>query len=1076
MCDLIDLNSPDVRGVSDSAKLASPLIPVPKNDECSSESSSSATEKHENLGNNPFDTVLHETAEYISKKGDPFEMMLQRAMKFKSRKNTEHLKAQSVEFMDDFTPKRKKRYQKMMNKSLDVLDTSSLENKLGPFNGNRKEHEESVNMTTAVICDNNVTENASVPEKNHEIFATSPSLFELSLLDISAMDDTLSDTCFNSKANSDISSENALFKKFIFPSTAYLKPPNLQHSLSHKVERSPIKLVCLSKRSKSLTDGQKILQRVSDTSSCLDRAFVESKLSTFSSLSNVSSITKLTSTSISSSLLSNDTMNHAFLDTDLLGRTSQKKINTTENSEEIKIKQWDLSDLAEKLNKLKCVMNETSNVSNATENKSNSMKEENRQITNDKLIDVDVFIPEQNINKECNKSSISTSSSDSNTDKAHKSIIKEAKVLARTFEELALKTDSSASTNDDFISNNTLWMSELLPAFEDEPVVDNLIELPVSPEKSIEDSKNNSKKQSFVNIDENSLKETSSELSTSNIKQTIVTSLLSDLKKIVKTEDNPEANKLFNNLEKALNVNCKNNTELLMTYLNISNELQSPQKTLSEDVERSEKTNTDKNEEKNEKISDENLCNNEKLPLDINKKFGNTSETATVSDNSSSIKSSSCKDNSENDLDINSSKENTGCAEEENNQTDEKLAIELLMSLGKLLSGQTEDVTTMQLLKNIGKALNVVSNSSKIESEVQTDRKIHNVQQTSVKASESDRTSHSTKTAHRRSLQLESKSKSLEKTNRKSTSGIDSLSKSTSGMPIRKQKNTSELDDRKRLSSDPSHPVNKKTTISEACNVRKAKVSQLDTKKEKSIAISDVKNKLKKKSEVINKKGPMKAVHPVDSMQKKRASIGRHTSSSQSTPPKVNKSTSRSKIISSTPNSIDNNYYMPKKPTKSKPVASSTPDGHNSKTLGAQIMSTNKKRNISCEISPVTMHANTNSSDERKDSPKRVSKLPTPKKCTTPNRQQGIPRYSASPKHNSSFGVSHQRSPKRLNRSLTDYQRYSPVCQKKSDEKIQQSPFKESNRDSTKVKPYKLISRLRRHSTSEFVEKENNYV
>lgn len=46
--------------------------------------------------------------------------------------------------------------------------------------------------------------------------------------------------------------------------------------------------------------------------------------------------------------------------------------------------------------------------------------------------------------------------------------------------------------------------------------------------------------------------------------------------------------------------------------------------------------------------------------------------------------------------------------------------------------------------------------------------------------------------------------------------------------------------------------------------------AQFDSKKEKSIAISEVKNKLKKKSEVINKKGPMKAVHPVDSMQKKR--------------------------------------------------------------------------------------------------------------------------------------------------------------------------------------------------------------
>lgn len=49
-----------------------------------------------------------------------------------------------------------------------------------------------------------------------------------------------------------------------------------------------------------------------------------------------------------------------------------------------------------------------------------------------------------------------------------------------------------------------------------------------------------------------------------------------------------------------------------------------------------------------------------------------------------------------------------------------------------------------------------------------------------------------------------------------------------------------------------------------------AETTGLDNKKEKSIAISDVKNKLKKRSDVVSKRGPMKAVHPVDNMQKKR--------------------------------------------------------------------------------------------------------------------------------------------------------------------------------------------------------------
>jgi len=38
--------------------------------------------------------------------------------------------------------------------------------------------------------------------------------------------------------------------------------------------------------------------------------------------------------------------------------------------------------------------------------------------------------------------------------------------------------------------------------------------------------------------------------------------------------------------------------------------------------------------------------------------------------------------------------------------------------------------------------------------------------------------------------------------------------------------------------------------------------------KEKHIAIGDVKSKLKKNSTIINKKGPMKAVHPINNIQR----------------------------------------------------------------------------------------------------------------------------------------------------------------------------------------------------------------
>jgi len=415
MCDLIDLNSPDVRGALESTKLASPLIPAPKSVECDDGTGSElATEKLEVDGNNPFDRVLHETAEYVSKKGDPFEMMLQRALKSKNWRNT-----QSVDFTDDFTP-RKKKYFKTMNKTLGMLDESLLEGRFGLFDRDKKEAKikmESVgiNARNTDVCDSNAADNASVSKQEHKISVVSPDSLELSILNQSAMNDALLEVLPKENSKASFLEKDALFEELIFPSNIkHFKLPNIQRSLSQGAGKSPTERLPQNKRSQSVTDGQrKISQSDNSTmSSFLNRGFLESRQSTeqsvFSSLSNISSITKLTSASLSSSILSNDAMNHAFLD-DGSSKTSQEKMSTTESSMESKLRQYDLSDLAERLNKLKCTMNTTLSI---MEDDSNSMKEENnKQTTNNKLIDVDVFVPEQN--KEFNRSSSSTCSSDS---------------------------------------------------------------------------------------------------------------------------------------------------------------------------------------------------------------------------------------------------------------------------------------------------------------------------------------------------------------------------------------------------------------------------------------------------------------------------------------------------------------------------------------------------------------------------------------------------------------------------------------------------------------------------------------
>lgn len=416
MCDLIDLNSPDTRGASKPAKLASPLIPAPKNVGTDAES---AARKREGDGNNPFDRVLHETVEYVSKKGDPFEVMLQRALKSKDWRNT-----QSVEFADDLTPRRKKRYIKTMNKTLDMPDESLLESRFGLFDGDKKEAKlriENVDARNADVCSSNATDNASVIKQEHKVSVAEPDSLELSILNQSAMNDMLLEVFPKSMENGKVSSflerDVSVREGFVFPSNIkHFVLPNIQRSMSQGAGKSPTEL-CPLRRSQSVTNGQRKVSQSSISSSTispfLDRGFLESKLSeqsVFSSLSNVSSITRVNSASLLSSV-SNDVMNYAFLNSGSL-KTSQEKMNATDNSVEMKSRQHNLSDLVERFNKLKYSMNDTTDISNIIKDDCNITKEgNNEQTTNNKLIDVDVFVPEQK--KEFNRSSSSTYSSDS---------------------------------------------------------------------------------------------------------------------------------------------------------------------------------------------------------------------------------------------------------------------------------------------------------------------------------------------------------------------------------------------------------------------------------------------------------------------------------------------------------------------------------------------------------------------------------------------------------------------------------------------------------------------------------------
>ncbi|KOX69978.1 hypothetical protein WN51_04493 [Melipona quadrifasciata] len=614
MCDLIDLDSPDKKDTL-SSRLASPLIPVPTDVTSynnntrinTNESSSLIIGKRDSLENNPFDMVLHKTTEYIQKKDDPFEITLEKALTVKCERNASS-RSSSLDLPNNQVLKEKKNGQKLkMNKTLDEIlinDELNLRN----------------------IINNEKSTKTAIDKSNSDPSNNLPTIdvqdLDLSILNQSVMNDTLFEES-NKHNKNEI--QSTLQNEMLVPNVT-LQVPKFKRSFSQgetlpdmKILENPYQ-ISLAKSLRTVSNSGVSMSSLSSPD-MMNEGFFKSDIgsSVYSNLSNISSIPKVSPVSsiISPSLmLSNGTMNRTFLESCSFEKSENTKLTESkDHNEETKsvatknlkiLKKTSLSDLTDRFNKLKARVSEVHISESCTNNKDeltcSSSSDIKQSVTveknetcdvNNKLIDVDVFMPDNNSSKEHCKSSSSNMSSDSvflEGNKINKSILQEAKFLARTFEEMAVKT-SSGSSIEDLITNNLSWTSELLPAFDDETSV-NLIELPISPEKN--DSKKNIKitenenNDSYKNkIDEcsNKMKENVKDLEMELVepisveKRPRAITLLLDLKKLIETEKNVEANKLLENLEKVLGINCKSNTELLTTYLNATNNLsKSPQK------------------------------------------------------------------------------------------------------------------------------------------------------------------------------------------------------------------------------------------------------------------------------------------------------------------------------------------------------------------------------------------------------------------------------------------------------------------------------------------------------------------
>ncbi|XP_043280639.1 uncharacterized protein [Venturia canescens] len=1116
MCDLIDLKSPDGKKIH-GAKLASPLIPIPQTsaEKIGDSLSSGKTaelfvEKRNSLDNNPFDNVHHKTVEYVRKQEDPFEAVLQKALTFEQQRKEENVtpKSRIADFKDDFTPKKRKYSDILkMNKTLDYSTTNLQINKISEGKTTLSDIPEIINGKSEKIeVSNKEKDRLQYVREIPSLYVESPGL-ETSILNQSAMNDSLTESSGSADENLLKSIVNCKLNErlrcsskdldFLIVGDEIPKLYHLRRSLSQGDKTSPKKF--RQQRCHSIMEGLKVGEKNENTSSnsavpsiifddSINKAFLDSSVhytSPFSDLSNISSITRITpassafNSSSSSSMFSNRTANCAFIDSYPSSRSLGEESS----------KERDLDQLILEYSKLKTwssgsSMIETSSLTNSITESSNSSQKES-------------------------SSGTSTDSVFADSDTIEKSIFSEAKTLAKTFEELASKTESTVSS-DDLVNSRPDWNFDMLPPSDEDLQVDDLIELKKSPGKSeiekLEDRGKQEKSGSSSESkseDKDMLKDLDTNFRDPDNK-IIASSLLLDLEKLVKSESNSEAAKLLKSLEKALGVKCESNVDLLATCLGSerNNLEKSPKKwenvggTENIKDENIEKSREENNEiETSESFKQLSLSENNNLNFDkaINK---SDKSPILISDNHDSFS----EEREEQSVPENTSGNSIEAIKQQNQITDDqKMAVEILVGLGKLLTGQNKDPQTMNLLKNLGTALNLASShNSDLDVREQSTNNENKRVTTPVKnrigtpPRKSTPNSVFSRSVNRRSFDSNSKEKTMgERTMRRSISVTQTPTSTTPNIPrlanapLTADKSKAHLKDaRKRFPSDPSpnvSSINTRKLVKDA-PLKSVAISELARQdKPSSTVVAKVKNRFRKKpdSEVASKKGPMKAIIPFGNMQR-RGSLAKRESptAGSTTPPKpVRETSSNFGVTTSTPFAIPHFTLPAKKSPKSKPMAASTPDDVASKHLRrstSQIPQSPGKNQLFCNISPVTPKTSPTGEDNaahNNSSGSRACRIGTPSKS---RQSSQLPRLSpmlgakaTSPKSNRGQRRSEPLQ-SFLPKGLTTPK--SPRAGHAGDGAT--SPLNTSNKSGSAVKPFNLISKLSRRRGS-VAEKEN---
>lgn len=293
---------------------------------------------------------------------------------------------------------------------------------------------------------------------------------------------------------------------------------------------------------------------------------------------------------------------------------------------------------------------------------------------------------------------------------------------------------TALSSPDDFLSKQFRWNFDVLPVSDDdgdEAVVDNLIELPMSPVRDDAEVR--------LNIHENHLdiesgKATDAKAS-ENIKQletefidqdvaknkVMAATLLLDLEKIIHRENNTEAITLLENLEKVLGVKYESNAQLLATCMQgtTNNLSKSPKKGITElgseknirreSLENSQEDNDIVQMSNNNRILK--ICDDATLGINLNvEKAINKSDKYIRPDFSMTA-----DENKENFSEKSNNYSNGEDNVEKETLVDQIEALELITNLSKILGGRNNDSSPLSLLANLRQVLNLATNQLNFE-------------------------------------------------------------------------------------------------------------------------------------------------------------------------------------------------------------------------------------------------------------------------------------------------------------------------------------------------------------------------